>query len=439
MNIVIIGNGITGISCARTLRKNSDAKITVISSETKHFWSRTALMYIFMGHMKFEDTKPYEDGFWKKNRIELKEAHIENIDFENQQLKTDAGEQVGYDKLLIATGAKPNFFNWPGQDLEGVSGMYSYQDLQRIEEISKDANSAVIIGGGLIGIELAEMLHSRGISVKMLIREDGFWRNVLPRADSDFVQNHIQSHGIELILNDELMEIIPNGNNKVKGIKTKAGKDIECQFVGITAGVSPNISFLMGSELNMNRGVLINSKLETSQKHVYAAGDCAEFNEPPVGRSKIEQVWYTGRQQGELAGLNILGADLEYNPGPWFNSAKFFDLEYQTYGSVSAEPQGGTSDLIFGGEDKYLVHLVYSSENQNVIGVNFFGVRQRHDMWDKWLRDRVQLSEAILGLGRSDFQPEFSKGIRSDAIRAYNEAFPNSPLPISEMTEKIIG
>ncbi len=119
-HIVIIGNGISGITAARHIRKLSDNKITVISGETDHFFSRTALMYVYMGHMKFEHTKPYEDDFWAKNRIELKRAWVTNIDFENKKLNLTGDETLNYDKLILALGSKPNKFGWKGQDLKGV-------------------------------------------------------------------------------------------------------------------------------------------------------------------------------------------------------------------------------------------------------------------------------------------------------------------------------
>ena len=114
-HIVIIGNGISGITAARHIRKRSDHQITVISAETEHFFSRTALMYIYMGHMKFEHTKPYEDGFWKKNRIDLVKAYVENIDYTVKKLKLDNGNELGYDRLILAVGSKPNKFGWSSE------------------------------------------------------------------------------------------------------------------------------------------------------------------------------------------------------------------------------------------------------------------------------------------------------------------------------------
>ena len=216
-NIVIIGNGISGITAARHIRKRSNHSITVISSETDHFFSRTALMYIYMGHMRYENIKPYEDGFWKKNKIELVKDHVEKVITASKSLQLRSGKEIKYDTLIIASGSKSNKFGWPGQDLKGVQGLYSYPDLQLMEENSKGLKQAVIVGGGLIGIEMAEMLLTRKIVVTFLVRENEFWDNVLPRQEANLISRHIRTHHVNLLLSTELKEIAfsPLGNKLV--------------------------------------------------------------------------------------------------------------------------------------------------------------------------------------------------------------------------------
>ncbi|MBI3194074.1 MAG: FAD-dependent oxidoreductase, partial [Ignavibacteriae bacterium] len=183
-HLVIIGNGITGVTVARHVRKQSDMRITIISSESKYFFSRPALMYIYLGHMTFNHTKPYENWFWEKNRIELTTDHVTNIDTDKKILTLQSGSTISYDILVIATGSKTNKFGWAGQDLPGVQGLYSKQDIDLLEENTKNVSRAVIVGGGLIGVELAEMLHSRNIPVTFLVRETFYWNNILPQEDS---------------------------------------------------------------------------------------------------------------------------------------------------------------------------------------------------------------------------------------------------------------
>lgn len=172
MHVVIIGNGVTGITAAITIRKLSpDHQITVVSSESEHFYSRTALMYLYMGHMQYRHIKPYEDWFWRENNIALQLARVTQIDFEAQQVLLQEQPSLVYDKLLIATGSVPRQPGVPGQDLAGVQGFYSLQDLQQLEKDTNQIQRAVVVGGGLIGIELAEMLYTRCIPFTFLVRE----------------------------------------------------------------------------------------------------------------------------------------------------------------------------------------------------------------------------------------------------------------------------
>lgn len=424
MKIAIIGNGISGITAARHIRKLSEHPITVISSETDHFYSRTALMYIYMGHMGFKETKPYEDWFWAKNDINLKRAHITKIDSEQKVLITDKDENIAYDVLILATGSASNFFGWPGQDLNGVQGLYNYQDLELLEKNTVNCQRAVIVGGGLIGIELAEMLHSRHIPVTFLVRESSFWNNVLPAGESALVNRHIEEHGFDLRLGVNLEAIVDDGNGHAKAIKIKeTGEEIDCQLVGLTAGVHPNIDFIKNaSNIETNRGVLINHYFETNIKDVYAIGDCAEFREPLPQRRPIEQVWYTGRMHGEVVAQNICGQRQPYQPGPWFNSAKFLDIEYQTYGMVMPQLRENETALYWENPkgDK-CVHVVYDKNTKTFIGLNTFGIRMRHHIFDKWLREKASVETVLENLSAANFDPEFFKAYEADIIQQYNQ------------------
>ena len=420
--IVIIGNGISGVTVARHIRKNSDKEILIISGETEHFFSRTALMYVYMGHMRFEDIKPYEDYFWEKNRIDLLFDYVNSIDTDSKELSMKSGQKVSYDKLILAVGSKPNKFGWKGQDLNGSQGLYSYQDLQSIEDNSKNAKRAVIVGGGLIGVEFAEMMLSRGIEVTFLVRESKFWGNVLPDEEGQLIARHIKSHHVDLQFNTELDEVIDDGNGNVKGIKTKNGDIIDCEIVGLTAGVSPNVEFIKSSGIKVERGIRINEFFETNIDGIYAIGDCAQFDQGTNGRRNIEQVWYTGRIMGETLAQTICGNKTAYQPGPWFNSAKFFDIEYQTYGWVLASRKDNESDFYWEHENgKIAMHFVWDKSTNEFIGLNTFGIRLRHELFDVWLKEKASIDTIMSNLKIANFDPEFFKQFEKDIIQKFNQ------------------
>ncbi len=419
--VVIIGNGISGVTAARHIRKNSDDEIIMISAESEHFFSRTALMYVYMGHMRFQDIKPYEDWFWTKNRIELVFDYVEHIETDKKELQFKSGVTLAYDKLILAVGSKPNKFGWPGQDLPGVQGLYSYQDLLSIEENSKNAKRAIIVGGGLIGVELAEMMLSRGIEVTFLVRESKFWGNVLPEQEGRLISKHILSHHVDLRFETELEEIIAGENGRVASIKTKSGEIIECDIVGLTAGVSPNVAMVKETSIEVDRGIKVNKFLETSAPDVYAIGDCAQFDESINGRKTIEQVWYTGRIMGETVAQTVTGNKMAYNPGPWFNSAKFFDIEYQTYGWVFSKLQEGEIDFYWEHTNgKICMHFVWDKNTNEFKGINVFGIRLRHDLFDQWLRAKASIDEVMSELRTANFDPEFYHTFEKEIIDQFN-------------------
>ncbi|WP_299553949.1 FAD/NAD(P)-binding oxidoreductase [Seonamhaeicola sp.] len=433
-HIVIIGNGISGVTAARHIRKLSDKKITIVSAETDYFFSRTALMYVYMGHMKFEHTQPYENWFWKKNRIDLKKGYVKTVDTKNKTLHFSNDDTLQYDKLIIATGSKPNKFGWPGQDLDGVMGMYHKQDLESLEKHApnnKVCKRAVIVGGGLIGIELAEMLHSRHIPVTFLVRESSFWNGVLPEQESAMINKEILSNGIDLRLGVNLKEIKADENGKAKSVViAETGEEITCDVVGLTAGVSPNIDFIKdsgtraepGQSIETGRGVKVNRYLETNIPDVYAIGDCAEQHDPIGNRRPIEAVWYTGRMMGETVAQTICGNRIAYKPGHWFNSAKFFNIEYQTYGWVWAKPKDHEARFYWEHDSgKKCIHLNYDKDTREFIGINNLGIRMRHEFFDKVLSEKRTIDYVLEHLADANFDPEFYKLHEPEIVAKFNQ------------------
>ena len=432
-HIVIIGNGISGVTAARHIRKLSDKKITIISDEADYFFSRTALMYIYMGHMKFEHTQPYENHFWKKNRIDLKKGRVKTVDTASKTLYFINNETLLYDKLIIATGSKPNKFGWPGQDLKGAQGLYSKQDLDTLEEIApnnKACQRAVIVGGGLIGIELAEMLNTRQIPVTFLVRETSFWNGVLPKGESEMINRHIKSHHIDLRLGTNLKAINDDGSGRVKSvIIEETGEEIPCTVVGLTAGVTPNIDFLKPSNIETDKGILVNRNLETNIKGIYAIGDCAQQREAIGQRRPIEAVWYTGRMMGEVLAQTICGNTMAYKPGHWFNSAKFLDIEYQTYGWVYSEKNKPDYENHFHwkhDDDTKCITIAYHKDTNAFLGINTFGIRMKHEVFDRWLTEKQDLDYVVNHLREANFDPEFFKRFENDILEDYRNTLQNA-------------
>lgn len=422
--LIVIGNGIAGISLALKLNELSkDYSITVISGESDYHYSRPALMYIYMGHMREQDTIPYPKSFWRKQKnISLVRAWVTKVDSKAKTVALDSGKTLEFDKLVFATGSKSNKFGWPGQDLQGVQGLYSLQDLSLLEGNSRGAKNAVIVGGGLIGIELAEMLHIRGIHVTFLVREESYWNNVLPKEESALINEIIRAENIDLKLKTNLKEIVDDGTGWVRSVITEFDEEIPCDIVGLTAGVSPNKKLAEESGVECGRGIKADPFFETNIDDVFAIGDCAEIvfpsdSEEEEPKSKVDQLWYTGKMQGEqLAAMLATGSLVPYSKPLFYNSAKFLDLEYQVYGDVFPGREGEGHLYWEAKNKKHSLRIVYNKDTRKFVGVNLMGIRYRQKECHSWLENEFTVEQVLKRLPEANFDPEFYKRYESEIV-----------------------
>jgi len=408
MNVAIIGNGIAGITVATELRKHDKSlAITVISGESEFLYSRPALMYIYMRDMKLKDTQPYEKKFWKKQKINLVQAWVEEIDYEEKRLNLQGHAPISYDKLVLALGSKGNKFGWPGQDLADVQCFTSLQELELLEQrtakMGRD-NRVAIVGGGLIGIEVAEMMFQRKLPCSFVVREDTYWDLALSAEEGRMVEEEIRDHAIDLHMGTNLTRINADGADKVVSIDTDKTNTIDCDLVLLTAGVSPNLNLVKDTQLKTERGIVVNPNLETNIKDVYACGDCAQINRKNQ-RPQIEALWYTGIMHGKVVAKNILGGNEKYDRGIWYNSAKFFSIDYHTYGFVGHDLPD-EKDLYYRvPNQRKSIRITYQPDK--VIGFNILGIRYRDNVCRKWIAEERSLDYVIAHLQEANFDGEF--------------------------------
>ena len=427
MHLVIIGNGITGVSCALAVRRlQPEARITLVSGESAHHYSRTALMYVYMGHLRYQDIKPYGDWFWDENRLGLVHATATALNTAERLLSLDDGTTLAYDQLLLATGSESKLYGWPGQHLAGVQGLYNLPDLAAMARDTHGISRGVVVGGGLIGVELAEMLHTRGIEPVVLVRDARYWSAVLPPEEANLVDRQFQGNRVEVRYNTELREILGDDQGRVRAVVTTAGDEIACQWVGLATGVAPNLTLAKTSSVETDKGILVDEFLRTNVPGVFAAGDCAQHRQPAAGEVPIEQLWYTGRMQGETVAHTICGQATAYRRGIWFNSAKFFNLEYQTYGQAPAEPTPGISSFYWEQPAARAALRVYfrTAAPHAVVGINALGLRLRHAVCQQWVSEQAPVGTVLAHLGAANFDPEFSAQHEKAIVADFNRQFP---------------
>ena len=174
---------------------------------------------------------------------------------------------------------------------------------------------------------------------------------------------------------------------------------------------------------------MIDHQFRTNAPNVWAIGDCAQFREPLPGRRPLEQIWYTGKMHGETVAMNICGTERSYTPGLFFNSAKFFDIEYQIYGDVPAHPPEHIGSLYWEHSNHHhAIRINYEKSNLRVTGFNLMGVRFRHEVCDTWLREQRDLPYVIEHLKAANFDPEFFQSFEGEILRLYNQQFPDRPV-----------
>ncbi|MEM3013999.1 MAG: FAD-dependent oxidoreductase [Candidatus Bathyarchaeia archaeon] len=322
--IVIVGANAAGVDAAVAARKKDrEAEITLLTKDRYYTYSRCGLPFVLGGHIEsFENLVVYPPNFFKVNRMDLRlETTATSIDTKSKTVEAlsndGTSETFEYDKLVLATGATPFRLPIEGIDKQGVYTLHTLSDGLKLAEAMKTAKSAVVIGSGLVGLEATEAFVERGIKttvVEML-------PTVLPRLlDPDMssdVQRKFEESGVTFVLGKSANAIL--GDNKVKGVSV-GGEEIPADIVLNAAGVRPNTELAQkaGIAIGETRGIKTNSRMQTSDENIYAAGDCAETIHLVTGKPALPLLGSAAVKMGKVAGINAAGGDAVY-PGTLFS------------------------------------------------------------------------------------------------------------------------
>ncbi|MEI7785113.1 MAG: FAD-dependent oxidoreductase [Betaproteobacteria bacterium] len=330
---VIVGAGLAGANAAETLRlEGAQGRILLLSEEAQPPYQRPPLSKRFIT----EAVEPapvalLEPASYKELDIELRlDARVSKLNASARILHTEAGEPIAYNKLLIATGAKPLRLGLPGAELSGVHYLRTLADAQAIRRSAAQAQRAVVIGGSFIGLEVASSLMRRNIEVTLIEREALFGQFRTP-AISEFFQHCFAERGARVVLGDSPVAL--TGQRGVQAVHTQAGLSLPCDMVVIGAGVSPATDFAQGSGLDLDGGVVVDRFLQTAWPDVYAAGDVANFQDPVFGhRHRIEH-WDNAIKQGRVAARNMLGQRVPYDEVSYF-FAQVLERSFNMLGEI---------------------------------------------------------------------------------------------------------
>lgn len=422
--VVIVGSGVCGIEAALALRRREpQTPIALISDEHDHFFSRPALMYVFAGQMTVRDTEPYDRELFGRMGFERIRGRVTALDPAARRLALDSGATVGYDRLLLAAGSKARPAPWPGADGPGVHAFVTLRDLERLDAEARPGGRAVVLGGGLIGVEVAEILAHRGLHVTFVIRETWYFPVALDAREAALVAEHLRTHGIDVRLETPVEAILRGPDGAVRGVRV-SGEEVPCDLVVAAIGVVPNTAFLAGGAIARapSGAIEVDESLRTNVPGVWAAGDCANVTWMD-GSRRPEQLWYTARDQGRVAAASMTGDAAVYRRGTWYNSAKFFDLEYTTAGWVPVllDFENRPIPLEAGVRTWFQrVPGAFASERivcrgDRVVGFNMLGGRWNHEPLLEWIHERRPLDWVLAHLHEAQFDEEFERRFRVNA------------------------
>jgi NADPH-dependent 2,4-dienoyl-CoA reductase/sulfur reductase-like enzyme len=304
---VIFGTGIAGYTAAETLRTLDPLnEILVISDDPHGFYSRPGLAYYLTGEIPEKQLFLFS----KKGKLNLDIQHVvglvTRIDPAAHVIETNTEGKVVYDRLLLATGAGAVPLEVPGANLQGLVKLDDLEDTRKILSLVRGNKTAVVVGGGVVAVELVEGLMARGVKVHYLLRGDWFWPSVLGEVESGMVERILAHDEVTLHHNTEVVEVLGK-RGKVTGVRTSAGNVIRCDIVAVGIGVRSRMELAKGAGLKTDRGILANEYLQTSDPDIFAAGDVAQIHDPASGRSSIDNLWYPARRQGRIAAFNMAG------------------------------------------------------------------------------------------------------------------------------------
>ena len=342
MKHVIIGNGISGVKAAETIRRDdAAAEITIISDEKDPFYLKPMLPDYVSGRINEGALFGRARDFYKKNRIEtLFGKTVTGIDAQKRKVLLD-GAAVDFDTLLIASGAD----TIPAVSvLTQGGGAYSFRrlaDARKIRAAAERARSAVIVGDGIMGLELARALRNRNIAVTFICENNRLWPEVLDNPASELLTGMIRIKGVEFMFGARIKEIARE-SGKLVGVKTTDGNLVRCDFVGLGGRVAPNLSFLRNSGIMYREGVLVGRFLDTNVPGVFAAGDAAQPTVVGKDQPDVNIRWHTAWQQGAIAGMNMLGKRVNYLGVLSTTSTQIFGIDLMSVGNANPATSGYT-------------------------------------------------------------------------------------------------
>jgi 3-phenylpropionate/trans-cinnamate dioxygenase ferredoxin reductase component len=331
VDFLLIGGGLASANCASELRKRgAEGSILLAGREPEPPYERPPLSKEYLrGEGSREDAHVHSVAWYEENDVELLSGrNVMSLDPEARTATLQGGEQVGFDKALLGTGAVVNILRVDGAENEGIHYLRAFGNSDAIRADAEAAGHVVLVGGSYIGAEVAASLRAKGVECTIVMMEDVVLSRNFGEDAGRWFHEKLEENGVTVHGGEELEAF--EGDGRVGAVVTKSGLAVECDAVVVGAGVRADSMLAERAGLDVDNGILCDSKLRTSAEGIYAAGDCCSYESVLHGRRLRVEHWDVAMQQGMHAARNMLGEDADYDVVPYFFSdlADWASLEY---------------------------------------------------------------------------------------------------------------
>jgi len=420
---LIIGNSAGGIGAVEAIREvDKTNSITIVSDEPYHVYSRPLISKYLAGERSIDEILFRPADFYSRNNIELVlDNKVRNLNLNNQTARLEKGGQILWEKLLLSTGGIPIVPEMKGGNKDGVFTFLTIKDAIAIDEFIKDGFQAIVIGGGLIGISVTEALVKRGVGVTVVEMKDRILNTILDETASSIAEENLKKAGVRVVTNQTVAEVI--GETRTEGVILDSGENIPCNLVVMAIGVLPRAELAIGTEIKVNRGVVVDRLMATNYPNVYACGDVAEAYDFVYAANRLTPIWPNAYIGGRVAGYNMAGVRTEYPGGTAMNSLNYFGLDITTAGAVTIPPDKNW-EVVSQRNDGVYKKIILSGDL--VMGMVFVGDIDKSGMIFSLMKDRVNVANFKQALLANDF------GLAYMPRELWQERLGNAPVPVNK-------
>lgn len=379
MRFVIIGNGVAGVTAARTLSEGG-GEVEIYAWEAYHYYPRPRLQEFLAGQMEIDDVYFRPPTWYEERSIAVHlGTEVREIDTAGKRIILVGRESVAYDRLLLATGGHPFIPPIKGVDKQGVYALRTLDDAKAIRERATGAERAVVVGGGLLGLEAARALRALGVGVTVLELAPHLLPRQLDAQGGGLLRELIGAMGIDVVVSAATQAVV--GEEWATGVELKDGERIDGDLTLISAGIRSNVDLARSAGLEVNRGVVVDEHLQTSAEDIYAAGDVAEFE------GRVYGIIPAALEQARAAALNMLGETSIYQGTMFSNTLKVVGIDCASIGVVHPEGEGYEELRSIGAgvykkfvlEDEHLVGAILLGDTKDVAPISRL-IRQKADV-----------------------------------------------------------